>query len=127
MQRAALRAAGDEVLAANLGLQPTPGAAGGVATSDEPDRAAIEDALERNHGVLAQAAAELGLSRQALYRRVDRLGLRRACRCADDRHTRNAPLAVITAQAANQVLYRMGVKVNGFRLPRAWTTGRQPG
>src|SRR3546814_4969865 len=77
MQRAALLAAGDEVLAANLGLQPTPGAAGGVATSDEPDRAAIEDALERNNGVLAQAAAELGLSRQALYRRLDRLGIRR--------------------------------------------------
>ncbi|MDN5782406.1 MAG: hypothetical protein L0H23_10380, partial [Luteimonas sp.] len=29
------------------------------------------------HGVLAQAAAELGLSRQALYRRLDRLGIRR--------------------------------------------------
>src|SRR3546814_5297435 len=48
MQRAALLAAGDEVLAANLGLQPTPGAAGGVATSDEPDRAAIEDRSEEH-------------------------------------------------------------------------------
>ena len=77
MQRAALLAAGDEVLAANLGLQPAALAAGGAATNDEPDRAAIEHALERNHGVLAQAAAELGLSRQALYRRLDRLGIRR--------------------------------------------------
>src|SRR3546814_15375684 len=66
MQRAALLAAGDEVLAANLGLQPTPGAAGGVATSDEPDRAAIEDALERNNGALAQAAAELGFDRKSV-------------------------------------------------------------
>src|SRR3546814_16982941 len=102
MQRAALLAAGDEVLAANLGLQPAQGAAGGVATSDEPDRAAIEDALERNHGVLAQAAAELGLSRQALYRRLDRLGIQLDCRCADDRHPRNAAFAVIPANAGNQ-------------------------
>ena len=77
MQRAALLAPGDEVFAANLGLQPAQGAASGAATSDEPDRAAIEDALERNNGVLAQAAAQLGLSRQALYRRLDRLGIRR--------------------------------------------------
>lgn len=77
MQRAALLAAGDEVFAADLGLQPAPRAASAATTGDEPDRAAIEDALERNHGVLAQAAAELGLSRQALYRRLDRLGIRR--------------------------------------------------
>ncbi len=59
----------------------TPGcramAAGAATAAATPDRAAIEDALERNHGVLAQAAAELGLSRQALYRRLDRLGIRR--------------------------------------------------
>ncbi|WP_241200889.1 helix-turn-helix domain-containing protein, partial [Lysobacter enzymogenes] len=44
---------------------------------DEPDRAAIEAAIERAGGVLAQAAGELGLSRQALYRRLDRLGIKR--------------------------------------------------
>ena len=37
----------------------------------------IERALDRNGGVLAQAAAELGLSRQALYRRLDRHGIKR--------------------------------------------------
>ncbi|HWW72851.1 MAG TPA: helix-turn-helix domain-containing protein [Duganella sp.] len=37
----------------------------------------MEAALERAGGVLAQAASELGLSRQALYRRLDRLGIRR--------------------------------------------------
>jgi len=77
MQRAALLARGEEVSAADLALQPAPGAAPGAATADEPDRAAIEAALERHGGVLAQAAAELGLSRQALYRRLDRLGIRR--------------------------------------------------
>ena len=48
-----------------------------VAGGDEPDRATIEAALDRNGGVLAQAAADLGLSRQALYRRLDRLGIAR--------------------------------------------------
>ena len=41
----------------------------------EPDRAAIEEALRRSGGVVSQAAGELGMSRQALYRRLDKLGL----------------------------------------------------
>jgi DNA-binding NtrC family response regulator len=76
VQRAALLARGDVLSAADLDLQPAPGAPV-PATADEPDRAAIEAALERNDGVLAQAAADLGLSRQALYRRLDRLGIAR--------------------------------------------------
>jgi len=40
-------------------------------------REAIEQALARHGGVVAQAAAELGLSRQALYRRMERLGIGR--------------------------------------------------
>jgi transcriptional regulator with GAF, ATPase, and Fis domain len=40
------------------------------------DRGTIEQALERAQGVVAQAARELGLSRQALYRRMEKLGLR---------------------------------------------------
>jgi DNA-binding NtrC family response regulator len=45
---------------------------------DEPslDRATVEQALARAQGVVAQAARELGLSRQALYRRMEKLGLR---------------------------------------------------
>jgi transcriptional regulator of acetoin/glycerol metabolism len=35
----------------------------------------VESALERAQGVVSRAAAELGLSRQALYRRMDRLGI----------------------------------------------------
>jgi DNA-binding NtrC family response regulator len=46
-----------------------------AATEAEPDRAAIEAALARAKGVIAQAAAELGLSRQALYRRLEKLGI----------------------------------------------------
>jgi DNA-binding NtrC family response regulator len=40
------------------------------------DRGTIEQALDRAQGVVAQAARELGLSRQALYRRMQKLGLR---------------------------------------------------
>ena len=77
VQRAALLARGDEVAAADLDLQPAPGTGNATTGNDEPDRASIEAALERNGGVLAQAAADLGLSRQALYRRLDRLGIAR--------------------------------------------------
>jgi DNA-binding NtrC family response regulator len=42
------------------------------------DRSTIEQALGRAQGVVAQAARELGLSRQALYRRMEKLGLRSA-------------------------------------------------
>jgi transcriptional regulator with GAF, ATPase, and Fis domain len=40
------------------------------------DRSTIERALVRAEGVIAQAARELGLSRQALYRRMEKLGLK---------------------------------------------------
>jgi transcriptional regulator with GAF, ATPase, and Fis domain len=45
-------------------------------TQREPDRREIEQALSKTGGVVARAARELGLSRQALYRRMDRLGIR---------------------------------------------------
>jgi len=74
VQRAALLSQGARIDVAALGLPATPATAG---ASHEPDRMAIEAALQRSGGVLAQAASELGLSRQALYRRLDRLGIRR--------------------------------------------------
>ncbi|MES2015326.1 MAG: sigma-54 dependent transcriptional regulator [Pseudomonadota bacterium] len=73
MQRAGLLAAGDVIKAADLGLP----VAAAPALDAEPDRDAIAQALARAHGVVAQAAAELGLSRQALYRRMERLGIAR--------------------------------------------------
>nr|MDQ2645246.1 sigma-54-dependent Fis family transcriptional regulator [Myxococcota bacterium] len=41
--------------------------------SDERDL--VESALVRARGVVSLAATELGLSRQALYRRMQRLGI----------------------------------------------------
>ncbi len=47
----------------------------GNSEDTEAERRAIVAALETHAGVVARAAAELGLSRQALYRRMDRLGI----------------------------------------------------
>lgn len=75
MARAALLTVGDTVQASDLGLRDlnarTPG------EDIELDRESIEAAIQRAHGVIAQAAADLGLSRQALYRRMERFGIPR--------------------------------------------------
>ncbi len=76
MQRAALLAMGSELSATDLGL---PAAASPVPRWDaDLDRDTIEASLSRAGGVVAHAAAELGLSRQALYRRMERLSLGKA-------------------------------------------------
>ena len=66
VQRALLLAAGDLIGVDDLDL-PRP--------AGEPDREEIEAALAKHRGVIA-AAKELGLSRQALYRRMEKFGLR---------------------------------------------------
>ncbi|MDO3386642.1 sigma-54 dependent transcriptional regulator [Gilvimarinus sp. SDUM040013] len=43
--------------------------------SIEPSKAMIEQALTINQGVIARAARQLGLSRQALYRRMEQYGI----------------------------------------------------
>jgi transcriptional regulator of acetoin/glycerol metabolism len=73
MQRASLLARGNVITAADLGLPAVPLRT----TEPDLDKEAIQEALSRHAGVVAQAAAELGLSRQALYRRMERLGIGR--------------------------------------------------
>ena len=73
MRRACLLARAPTIGVSDLNLPAvTPAAA------DEPplDRVTVEQALHRAQGVVAQAARELGLSRQALYRRMEKLGLK---------------------------------------------------
>jgi len=78
VRRAALTCGGGEILPSHMGLapdgatsrEPDPGATGG-----DPERARIERALVESDGVVAHAADRLGLSRQALYRRMERLGI----------------------------------------------------
>ena len=72
VRRACLLAASPVIGAQDLVL-PAGGTAEGGAR--EPDREEIEWALERADGVVAKAARELGLSRQSLYRRMEKLGI----------------------------------------------------
>ncbi|HET8942255.1 MAG TPA: sigma 54-interacting transcriptional regulator, partial [Rudaea sp.] len=73
IDRAKLLAGDNAITAAHLNL-PT------VETTmnrslDEPSREAVERALANNAGVISRAAQSLGLSRQALYRRMERYGI----------------------------------------------------
>jgi DNA-binding NtrC family response regulator len=78
IQRALLVCQKGKITASDLGL-----AAGRSAVSkpppadpaDDAERQELEQALLRARGVVSRAAAELGLSRQALYRRMERLGV----------------------------------------------------
>ncbi len=72
VRRACLLAASPVIGVQDLVL-PAGGAAEGAAR--EPDREEIEWALQRADGVVAKAARELGLSRQSLYRRMEKLGI----------------------------------------------------
>jgi DNA-binding NtrC family response regulator len=76
IQRAALLCQNGIVTARDLGLAPARAGNGRIAADAEPDREAIETALRNARGVISQAAAELGLSRQALYRRMEKAGLK---------------------------------------------------
>src|SRR5262249_7050941 len=73
IRRACLLSAQRTINAAVLNLPATAATA-----SEEPelDRASVEAALQRARGIVAQAARDLGLSRQALYRRMEKLGLK---------------------------------------------------
>jgi DNA-binding NtrC family response regulator len=74
IRRACLLAPDKVIRASNLGLAPV--AVEERPTEREPQRQEIEQALERASGIVAQAARHLGLSRQALYRRMEKLGIR---------------------------------------------------
>ena len=76
IQRAELLAQGKRIEVADLNL-PRTAVARATSGAVDPDRQRIEAALASSHGIIAQAAAELGLSRQSLYRRMDRFGIPR--------------------------------------------------
>jgi transcriptional regulator of acetoin/glycerol metabolism len=54
---------------------PQHAGAAAVRNLDEPSREVVEAALQKADGVVSRAAQTLGLSRQALYRRMERYGL----------------------------------------------------
>ena len=74
LERARLLVNGGEVKASDLNL-PVPKWQG-TAEDEGLTRATIEASLRAAGGNVSRAAASLGLSRQALYRRMERLGMR---------------------------------------------------
>jgi DNA-binding NtrC family response regulator len=83
IERAVLLCRDGRIAAADLSIALPSAALSGASTTArtrdsgdvEPDRDAIESALARAGGVISQAASELGLSRQALYRRMEKMGI----------------------------------------------------
>jgi DNA-binding NtrC family response regulator len=74
IQRAAVVAGHTTLSPADLGFADARVA--GHADVEEPgEKAAFEETLRRNGGSVSRTAAELGMSRQALYRRMERLGI----------------------------------------------------
>jgi DNA-binding NtrC family response regulator len=78
--RAVLICSSDSISPADLGLEESAGAArqGAPAAppgAADPGRNTIEDVLVRNDGIVSRAAKELGISRQALYRKMEKLGI----------------------------------------------------
>ena len=73
IRRACLLSSDRAIGAAALNL---PAEAPAATPEPDLDRAEIEQALARANGIVAHAARDLGLSRQALYRRMEKLGLR---------------------------------------------------
>ncbi len=79
IQRACVVSRSGVIEPADLGLDEASGAPNAEPAATEEsvpdDRATLEAALERAQGVVSRAAAELGLSRQAFYRRMERHGI----------------------------------------------------
>ena len=78
-RRAVLVGGGSRIGPGDLDLPDAPGAAATAAegrdTNDQGERRRVEEALLRADGMVSRAAEELGLSRQALYRKMSRLGI----------------------------------------------------
>ncbi|MGH7470678.1 MAG: sigma-54-dependent transcriptional regulator [Longimicrobiales bacterium] len=76
VERAILLTRGDRITAQDLGLQSRPEAAGpDEMTLEEAERAFIRKVLAKHSGNVLAAAEQLGMSRSALYRRIQHHGL----------------------------------------------------
>ncbi len=78
VERASLLAAGELIGSADLRLQTTEAPAPTLENMslEDAERALIRAALRRHEGSAAAAAQALGLSRSAMYRRMEKLGIR---------------------------------------------------
>ena len=75
IERASLLAGAGPITPEQLNLPQHAGGAAVVRNLDEPSREVVESALHKAEGVVSRAAQSLGLSRQALYRRMERYSI----------------------------------------------------
>jgi DNA-binding NtrC family response regulator len=76
IQRAILTAPGPVLTPEDLGLGPSADTSpSAVSFDDDQERARLEEVLRETAGEVSKAARQLGLSRQALYRRMDKHGI----------------------------------------------------
>jgi len=75
--RAGLLASSAQITQADLGLPEAKLAVPAAQTAVEPDRDEIVQAIARADGVIADAATALGMTRQSLYRRMERFAIGR--------------------------------------------------
>ena len=80
LQRASILAGENRITADFLGLKGAEGDSAGRSVSgavpDQLSRERLMQVLDENQGNVSRAARQLGLSRQALYRRLDKFGLK---------------------------------------------------
>ena len=78
VERSLLLAAGEEITVADLRLAPARGAPPALEemSLEDAERALIRAALRRHDGNVLEAAEALGLSRSAMYRRLEKLGVK---------------------------------------------------
>jgi DNA-binding NtrC family response regulator len=75
IQRAAVVAPQPTLTPTDLGFGEPAGVVARMAPGDGGEKGAVEEVLRRHGGSVSRAAVELGLSRQAFYRKMERLGI----------------------------------------------------
>jgi len=75
IRRASLLASNQHIEVADLGLPEIQGDLSTMSKINEPDKETLLQALEQNKHNISQTAKQLGLSRQSLYRRIDKYAI----------------------------------------------------
>ncbi|RZJ87703.1 MAG: sigma-54-dependent Fis family transcriptional regulator, partial [Chryseobacterium sp.] len=79
VERAVIMSEGHEISAADLQLSPQKfGGAPAIQTDmglEEMEKMMVQKAIDKHKGNISRAAAELGLTRAALYRRIEKFDL----------------------------------------------------
>ncbi|HXJ82808.1 MAG TPA: sigma 54-interacting transcriptional regulator, partial [Candidatus Methylomirabilis sp.] len=123
LERAVLLADTEKIVRELLDLPPAPGRRRepGTGSSVELDRETVQTALDAAGWNLSRAAAQLGVPRNTLRYRIERLGLRPDGAASTEAHAAIAPAA--PASAAPAPLATPDVAAPRLRWERRWITG----